>query len=263
MTDPAQISPLIEAHGLHKRYGAVEALAEVDFVIHRNEIVGIAGDNGAGKSTLMKIVAGALGPSGGTLVCDGEEVSTYSPVHARGHGINMVYQELSLCDNLSVAENVFLGRELRSRSRLGVKLIDYKGMAARAEELLWRLGLELESVLEPVSMLSGGERQAVAISRALAFDPKLVILDEPTAALSVNAAKPLLEMIKNLPREGASVMLVSHRLADLLETTSRIYVLRHGRLVAELVTADTDEDELLRLMAGLSSDGNGRTRART
>jgi ABC-type sugar transport system ATPase subunit len=116
-------------------------------------------------------------------------------------------------------------------------------------------------VLEPVSMLSGGQRQAVAISRALAFDPKIVILDEPTAALSVNAAKPLLEMIRSLPQQGASVMLVSHRLSDLLETTSRVYVLRHGRIAAELVTSETSEEELLRLMAGLGSDtrGGGRT----
>ena len=187
-------------------------------MIHHGEVVGIAGDNGAGKSTLMKIVAGAIRPTSGTLVCDGDPVREFSPLHARGHGIDMVYQDLSLCDNLSVAENVFLGRELRRRSRLGVVMIDSRGMARRADALLQRLGLELNSVLEPVSTLSGGQRQAVAISRALAFDPKMVILDEPTAALSVTAAKPLLEMIRGLPDQGASVMLVSHRLSDLLET---------------------------------------------
>ena len=232
-------------------------------MIHHGEVVGIAGDNGAGKSTLMKIVAGAIRPTSGTLVCDGDPVRDFSPLHARGHGIDMVYQDLSLCDNLSVAENVFLGRELRRRSRLGVVMIDSRGMARRADALLQRLGLELNSVLEPVSTLSGGQRQAVAISRALAFDPKMVILDEPTAALSVTAAKPLLEMIRGLPGQGASVMLVSHRLSDLLETTSRVYVLRHGRIAAELVTSETTEEELLRLMAGLGGETRGNRRAPT
>jgi ABC-type sugar transport system ATPase subunit len=257
MSNATRDPPLIEAHGLGKSYGPVEALAHVDLVIRRGEVVGVAGDNGAGKSTLMKIVAGAIGPTSGTLFCDGEPVREYSPLHARRLGIDMVYQDLSLCDNLSVAENVFLGRELRRRSRLGVAMINTRGMAQRADELLRRLGLELKSVLEPVSILSGGQRQAVAISRALAFDPKMVILDEPTAALSVSAAKPLLEMIRNLPRQGASVMLVSHRLSDLLETTDRVYVLRHGRIAAELVTSMTTEEELLRLMAGLGTETSG------
>ena len=221
-------APLIEAKALRKSYGPVQALQDVDFVIHRDEVVGIAGDNGAGKSTLMKIVAGAIRPTSGTLVCDGDPVREFSPLHARGHGIDMVYQDLSLCDNLSVPRTSFSAASCDAARALGIGMVDSRGMARRADALLERLGLELNSVLEPVSTLSGGQRQAVAISRALAFDPKMVILDEPTAALSVSAAKPLLEMIRGLPRQGASVMLVSHRLSDLLETTSRVYVLRHG-----------------------------------
>src|SRR4051794_5775805 len=152
-------TPLIEARALHKSYGPVQALAEADFVIHHGEVVGVAGDNGAGKSTLMKIVAGAIRPTSGTLICDGEYVRDFSPAHARSRGIDMVYQDLSLCENLSVAENVFLGRELR-RSRFPLRILDSRRMARRADELLTRLGLELSSVLEPVSFLSGGQRQA-------------------------------------------------------------------------------------------------------
>jgi ABC-type sugar transport system ATPase subunit len=251
MSNAVAEAPLLASQALSKAYGPVEALVGVDLVINRGEVVGVAGDNGAGKSTLMKIVAGATGPTSGTLICDGETIHDYSPLYARGHGIEMVYQDLALCDNLSVAENVFLGRELRRRSRVSRFLIDYRVMAEKADELLHRLGLEIDSVLEPVSTLSGGQRQAVAIARALAFQPKMVVLDEPTASLSVNAARPLLEMIRGLSRQGASVMLVSHRLSDLMETTTRIYVLRLGRIVAELRTADTSEEELLHLMAGL------------
>jgi ABC-type sugar transport system ATPase subunit len=245
---------LVEGRGLTKRFGAVEAVRGVDFRIGRREIVGFAGDNGAGKSTLMKIVAGALQPTDGSLTLDGTPVTHYSPTHARSLGIEMVYQDLALCENLDVRENIFLGREPR-RSLLGLKVVAHEQMTQAAEELLGRLEIDVASLADPVSVLSGGQRQAVAICRALAFSPHLVIMDEPSAALSGNAVKPLLELIRRLPAQGTSVLLVSHRLSDLLSTSDRIYVLRSGRLAAELLTGETSEAEVLHLMAGLGTNG--------
>ena len=246
----AVVAPLLAGSQLTKHYGAVEALRGVNFEIKPNEIVGFAGDNGAGKSTLMKIVAGSVRPTTGTLLFEGDEISDLDPAHSRRRGIEMVYQDLALCENLDARENIFLGREPR-RGWLGLRMIASEKMTHRTLALLERLEIEITSVFEPMSVLSGGQRQAVAICRALAFKPRLIVMDEPTAALSVNAVQPLLRLVRRLPTEGASVVLVSHRLSDLLTVTDRIYVLRNGEIVAELQTAQTDEDELLRLMAGL------------
>lgn len=246
-------SALVAAQGIRHFYGAVEALRGVDFEIGRGEVVGFAGDNGAGKSTLMKIVAGALKPSEGKLHVEGRLVNMFDPAHARDLGIEMVYQDLALCDNLDVRENIFLGREPRRRTPFGFSVIDGEHMTREAESLLQRLEIRVPSLLEPVSALSGGQRQAVAICRPLAFRPHLVIMDEPTAALSVNATQPLLRLIRRLAEHGTSVMLVSHRLNDVLSVTDRIYVLRNGEVVANLRTAETDEERLLRLMAGIAA----------
>lgn len=246
-------NPLIIGTELQKHYGAVEALRNVSFEIGAGEIIGVAGDNGAGKSTLMKIVAGSVRPSGGTLTLDSEAMATFHPSHARLRGIEMVYQDLALCENLDARENIFLGREPRRRLA-GVRVVAGERMTKGAGELLDRLEIRIKSIFEPVSTLSGGQRQAVAICRALAFRPRLILMDEPTAALSVNAVAPLLNLIRRLPSEGAAVMLVSHRLSDLMAVTNRIYVLRDGRVVANLQTTQTTEYELLRLMAGLEGD---------
>jgi ABC-type sugar transport system ATPase subunit len=253
MTATIRTDCTVEGVGLGKRYGAVHALRDVCFHIGKGEIVGFAGDNGAGKSTLMKMIAGAHAPTHGTLWLNGERARDFSPGAFRGHGVEMVYQDLALCDNLDICENIFLGRE-RMRSILGVPKLRTREMREHAHSLLERLEISLPSLLEPVSALSGGQRQIVAISRAIAFDPKLVIMDEPTAALSVGAGQPLLRLIRRLPLQGCAVMLVSHRLSDLLETTNRIYVLRHGSICAEVRTAEATEEQLLRLMAGLDAD---------
>ncbi len=238
---------ILRGTGVTKRYGAVEALTDVEFEVRKGEIVGLAGDNGAGKSTLMKIISGSTGPTAGALYFKSERIVEHSPAHVRNLGIEMVYQDLALCENLDIRENIFLGREPRRRFRL----VDYIEMTRRAGSLLDRLEIAVPSLLDPVSTLSGGQRQAVAICRALAFSPALVLLDEPTAALSVNAVQPLLSLIRLLPREGASVVLVSHRLSDLINVTDRICVLRNGRVVANLETRSTSEHELLTSMAGL------------
>ena len=248
----AAAQALLTGREIRKQYGAVEALRGVDFEINPNEIVGFAGDNGAGKSTLMKIVAGSVRPSAGTLRLNGEEIREFDPAHSRRQGIEMVYQDLALCENLDARENIFLGREPRRR-RFGMRMIASERMTHTTLALLARLEIAISSVFEPMSVLSGGQRQAVAICRALAFKPRLIVMDEPTAALSVNAVEPLLRLVRRLPSEGAAVILVSHRLSDLLTVTDRIYVLRNGAIVANLETARTQEDELLRLMAGLGA----------
>jgi ABC-type sugar transport system ATPase subunit len=249
--------PIVEAKSLCRYYGAVTALEDINFRIEPGEVVGFAGDNGAGKSTLMRITAGDVSPTRGELRIAGETVLGYSPKRAREIGIEMVYQDLALCDNLEIYENIFLGREMKRFRLGGFGLLDKEAMKVRADEVLSRLELHLPSLTEPVSALSGGQRQLVAIARAMALSPRLVILDEPTAALSVKAGRPLLELIRRLPDAGASVMLVSHRLSDLLETTDRIYILRRGTVTRELITKSTTETEILHAMAGVGEVGNG------
>ena len=244
----------VTAVGLSKYFGAVTALENTSFRIGKGEIVGFAGDNGAGKSTLMRSVSGDIIPSEGSLMIEGAEATGYSPKRARQLGVEMVYQDLALCDNLEIYENIFLGKELARFSLPKLKVLDRKLMLERAREILDRLKLKLPSLTEPVSALSGGQRQLVAIARAMASSPRLVILDEPTAALSVKAGQSLLELIRRLPETGVSVMLVSHRLSDLMETTDRIYILRRGSIAVELSTPKTNETEILHAMAGVQQD---------
>ena len=242
----------VDVRQLRKNYGAVEAIRDVDFHINKAEIVGFVGDNGAGKSTLMKMIAGDVAPTSGEIVINGQTVASSSTSWTRDHGVEMVYQDLALCDNLDICANIFLGREEKRRNLLGFKQLDHEHMLVRAEALLEQLNVRLPSLLEPVTALSGGQRQMVAIARSVAFEPKLVIMDEPTAALSVGAGEPLLELIRRLPEQGVAVMLVSHRLSDVLSTADRIYVLRHGCIAAEVRAAETNEGDLLHLMAGIT-----------
>lgn len=244
--------PVIEARDLSRTYGAVKALRNATFTIGDREIVGFAGDNGAGKSTLMKIIGGADNPTGGELLYCGRDRGIVTPEKARRDGVEVVYQDLALCENMNVYENIYLGRELTS-SVAGVRRLLHTKMKKGAHELLERLGVELTSMLDPVSTLSGGQKQMVAICRATAFNPKLIIMDEPTAALSVQAGQPLLELIRRLPEQGTAIMLVSHRLSDMLSTAARIYVMRHGQTVAVVDGPGTSEEEVLHLMSGLPS----------
>ncbi len=246
----------VEARKLTKNYHAIQAIADATFNIGHAEIVGFAGDNGAGKSTLMKMVAGSVQASTGQLFIDGVERKVWSPAAVRDEGVEMVYQDLALCDNLNVYENIFLGREPKLRKG-GMLVLDHATMRKRAHELLDRLQVHLKSLVDPVSCLSGGQRQIIAICRAIAFSPKLVIMDEPTAALSVSAGRPLLDLIRRLPSESTAVMIVSHRLSDLIETSNRIYVVGRGAMVNELKTSETTEHALLRAMAGLDEPVTG------
>ena len=198
----------VEARQLTKNYHAVQAIVDGMFKIRHAEIVGFARDNGAGKSTLMEMVAGSVQASTGHLFIEGGERKVWSPAAVRNEGIEMVYQDLALCDNLTVYENTFLGRELKVR-KSGRLVLDHATMHHRAHALLDRLHVQLNSLVDPVSCLSGGQRQMVAICRATAFSPKNIIMDEPTAALLVNTSRPLMDLIRRLPSEGTAVMIVS------------------------------------------------------
>ena len=234
--------------GISKHFGAIQALNGVSISVEQGEVLGLMGDNGAGKSTLVKIIAGNFRPSGGEMLLDGESCDFNHPKDARKSGIEIVYQDLALCDNLTAAANVFLGRELKKR--LGpFKYLDYRAMYDRAGELFG----ELKSETRPrdlVKQMSGGQRQAVAIARTRLSDPKLVLMDEPTAAISVRQVKEVLGLIKRLKETNHAVILVSHRMPDVFEVCDRVIVMRRGRKVADKHIDDTSPEEVTGLITG-------------
>jgi D-xylose transport system ATP-binding protein len=242
----ASDEPLLVMKGISKRFGAVQVLHEVDFEVHAGEVVALVGDNGAGKSTLIKAMAGIHKPDSGEIWWDGATRHLSSPSDATALGIATVYQDLALCDNLDVVANLFLGRELRTA---GVAL-DETTMERDASVLLRRLAVSIPSVRIPVASLSGGQRQSVAVARATMGEPKMVILDEPTAALGVPQTRQVLALIKRLRSEGLAVVVISHNLVDVFEVADRIIVLRLGRRVATLNAADSTADQVVAAMTG-------------
>ncbi len=230
------------------RFGAVEALDAVDLELLRGEVVGLMGDNGAGKSTLLKIVAGNFAPTAGEVRWSGGPVDL-SPLSARELGIEAVYQDLALCDNLSASANVFLGREV-SRRVLGVlPVLDHAAMRRRSADLFAELGSDTRPD-DLVRQMSGGQRQAVAIARARLSSPRLMLLDEPTAAISVRQIAEVLELIRSLRDGGVSVLLISHRMSDVFAVADRVVVLRRGRKVADKATASSSPEEVTALITG-------------
>jgi len=246
-------NPAVRVKDLRKNYGAVEATRGVSFDIMPGEIIGLVGDNGAGKSTLTKMIAGDVAPTSGEIHIGGSLVQSSSTTWARDHGVEMVYQDLALCDNLDICANIFLGREITRRSALGYARLAHDEMHLKAEGLLKMLEVKLPNLREPVTALSGGQRQMVAIARSVAYEPKLVIMDEPTAALSVSAGQPVLDLIRRLPKQGVAVLLISHRLSDVLTTADRILVLRRGKVAATVKASEITEGDLLHLMAGINA----------
>ena len=233
MTITSETAPVVEMRDIKKNFGAVQALRGVDLALHHNEVLGLVGDNAAGKSTLMKVLSGAYIPDEGEILIDGKKVHFSNPMDARRHGIEMVYQDYALANNLDIAANVFLGREL-VRLRLGpISVLDYRHMEQDTKSLLNRLEIDIPSVRKKVERLSGGQRQAVAIARATAFDAKVIIMDEPTAALSVAAIDKVLDLIRELKAQGASIIIISHRLEDIFRVSDRMIVLRQGRKVCD------------------------------
>lgn len=224
-------TPVVELRGIKKHFGAVQALRGVDLTLNKNEVLGLIGDNAAGKSTLMKVLSGAYIPDGGKILLESQEVRFSSPLDARRQGIEMVYQDYALANNLDVAANVFLGREAVKLKLGPMGVMDYHYMEQETKQLLERLRISIASVRLRVERLSGGQRQAVAIARATAFNAKVIIMDEPTAALSVAAIEKVLDLIRELKNQGASIIIVSHRLEDIYQVGDRLMVLRHGRKV--------------------------------
>lgn len=239
---------ILELRGVSKSFGAIQALADVSFAIDAGEVVGLMGDNGAGKSTLVKIIAGNFPPSAGQILIRGETQQLRSPLDARREGIEIVYQDLALCDNLTAAANVFLGRELVRRVA-GFPVLDHGAMVARAAKLF----AELKSETRPrdlVRRMSGGQRQAVAIARTRLTDPKIVLMDEPTAAISVRQVAEVLDQIRRLRDHGIAVVLISHRMPDVFAVSDRIVILSRGRLVADKPVDHSSPQEVTGLITG-------------
>ena len=239
---------MLQLRSVGMQFGAVEALQSVDLDLAPGEVVGLMGDNGAGKSTLLKIVAGNFAPTSGEVRLDKRAVEL-TPLSAREHGIEAVYQDLALCDNLSAAANVFLGREL-SRRLLGVlPVLDHAAMRRRSAELFDELGSDTRPA-DLVRRMSGGQRQAVAIARARLSSPRLMLLDEPTAAISVRQIAEVLELIRGLRERDVCVLLISHRMSDVFAVADRVVVLRRGRKVADKATTDSSPEEVTALITG-------------
>ena len=225
--------PIVEMRNIRKSFGAVQALRGIDLKLEANEVLGVVGDNAAGKSTLMKVLSGAYAPSGGEILLNGEKVEFTSPLDARKRGIEMVYQDYALADNLDVAANVFMGREA-IRFQLGpIRVMDHRHMELEARNLIDRLKIDLSSVRLKVERLSGGQRQAIAIARSTAFDAKVIIMDEPTAALSVAAIEKVLNLVTELKSQGASIIIISHQMDSIFSLSERLLVLNFGDLIAD------------------------------
>lgn len=249
----SELHPVLEARGISKYFGAVTALENVNLQLMPGEVLGVVGDNGAGKSTLMKILAGLYQPSKGELLVRGEPVIFHSPRDARDRGIEMVYQELALAGNLTIDENIFLGREQKRRVLGLLPLVDHASNAARAQQHLDKLRIRVKSVHQRVEELSGGQRQAVAIARATAFDARVVIMDEPTAALAIKEVGKVLDLVKDLKNHGIGVIFISHRLDDIFYVCDRVMALFHGRNFAEASLAHTGRDQVIGWIMGNKS----------
>jgi simple sugar transport system ATP-binding protein len=239
---------VLELTNISKHFGAIQAVNDVSFAIEPGEVVGLMGDNGAGKSTLVKMIAGNYRPSEGVMKMDGAELVLHKPVDARRHGIEIVHQDLALCDNLTAAANVFLGRELR-RGVGPLKVLDYASMYRRAGEIF----KELKSETRPrdlVKQMSGGQRQAVAIGRTMLSEAKIVLMDEPTAAISVRQVAEVLNLIRELRGKGIAVVLISHRMPDVFDVADRVIVMRRGRKVADKKIARSSPEEVTGQITG-------------
>jgi D-xylose transport system ATP-binding protein len=252
-------TPVLALKGVSKSFGPVQALSDVDFEVHPGEVVALVGDNGAGKSTLVKTIAGIHPPDGGTISFEGQEVTIGGPHDAVELGIATVYQDLALCDNLDVVENLFLGREERVDGPAGfVGQLNEVDMEKRTGELLENLAVTITDVRNEVGTMSGGQRQQVAIARSLLGEPKLVMLDEPTAALGVRQTAQVLELVKRLRERGFGVVVISHNLADVFEVADRIYVLRLGQEAGNFKAGDVNQDQVVAAITGATGNGKGQ-----
>ena len=243
----AEGSVLLSLRGITKRFGAVEALKGVDLDVRAGEVLALLGDNGAGKSTLVKVIAGAHAPSGGSMSFADQGLRSFDPRHARELGIETIYQDLALAENLDVGANIFLGRELRRR-RLGLPMLDRSRMREQAARVLEQLDIHIPDLRRPVGELSGGQRQAVAVARAVYWQARLVIMDEPTAAVGVGEHEAILQLITRLAGQGVAVILITHTMADVWRVADRIAVLTRGAKALEGAPDELGEDAVVRSM---------------
>jgi D-xylose transport system ATP-binding protein len=246
---------LLEIDGVSKKFGPVQALDRVDFAVGEGEVVGLVGDNGAGKSTLVKTIAGIHAPDAGSIRFGGEAVSITRPQDATALGIATVYQDLALCDNLDVVANIFLGQEVVTGGPArATRQLDEAKMEHRAGELLSNLAVTIPSTRTEVGTLSGGQRQQVAVARSLLGEPKIVLLDEPTAALGVPQTKQVLELIGRLRERGMGVVVISHNLANVFAIADRIVVLRLGRTAGDFQAEATTEEHVVAAITGIGGN---------
>ncbi len=249
--------PIVSLKGVTKRFGQILAVDNVDVEIHRGQIVGIVGDNGAGKSTLVRLIAGVHSPDSGQILLDGSAIVLSGPRHARSLGIEMVHQDLALAANLNAAANFFLGRELRNLGFLGwVAPLDEQTMRQRTREELERLRIDLpQDVKAPIAYFSGGQRQAIAVGRSAYWASRVLLMDEPTAALGVKESKQVLDVVRSIRADGVAIVIVSHILPHVLELSDHVVVMRHGAKVADLPGGSTTPDELINLIVGSDAGG--------
>ncbi|KQR22816.1 ATP-binding cassette domain-containing protein [Deinococcus sp. Leaf326] len=253
---PTGSAPLLETRGITKRYGHVEALRGADFTVYPGEVVALLGDNGAGKSTLVKAITGTIRPDEGQVLIEGRPVEMRSPLDARSLGIETVFQDLALIPDLDPAGNLFLGREILRPGLLGrLGVIDRKAMRERTVEAFTRLGVNIQDAQAKVIGMSGGQRQGVAVARAMVWASKMVLMDEPTAALGVVQARHVNDLILRVRDQGVAVVLVSHNMQHVFEVADRIEVLRLGRRVAQFHKNDTTIEDVVAAMTGLSVPG--------
>jgi simple sugar transport system ATP-binding protein len=243
-------TPLLEVRSLSKYFGAVRALDDCSMAVHPGEVVALAGDNGAGKTTMIKAISGVYPPTSGEILIEGQPVTFPSPQAARALGIETIYQDLALADNLTIGANIFLGREPMRKAYGFLPVLDRKAMAAAAAETMAKLDFHVKRLDAPVSNFSGGQRQAVAIGRAVYWNAKILIMDEPTAALGVPEQRKVISLIKSLKAQGRGVIFISHNLQDIFAVSDRIIVLRRGIVAGERKIAETNHDEVVKLMIG-------------
>jgi D-xylose transport system ATP-binding protein len=251
-------SAVLSLSGVSKRFGAVQALSDASLQVHAGEVVALVGDNGAGKSTMIKAIAGANPPDAGEIRWEGRPVSITKPHDATELGIATIYQDLALCDNLDVVSNLYLGQELAHGT-----VLDEIAMERSSSDLLTTLSVRIPSIRAPVASLSGGQRQSVAIARSLLGEPKVVLLDEPTAALGVAQTAQVLDLIERLRDRGLGIVLISHNLADVQAVADRVTVLRLGRNAGDFVMAETTQEEIVSAITGASDNVASRRQART
>jgi len=248
--------PLLELVDITKNYGAIEALRGISFSVGRGEVVALLGDNGAGKSTLVKIIAGGLQPTSGCMTFEGQPYLANTPAEAKSHGIETVYQDLSLCTNVDVVANFFMGREL-TRKVFGIPVLQEREMEAEVARAMANAGTRIPSLRTKVEHLSGGQRQAIELNRFVHWGGKLVLLDEPFAALGVEQTRRGLEMIKNVAAQGIGVIIITHIMPQAFQVADRIVVIRQGRVAGDVLTRETSPDAVVRMITGESFAGAG------